>query len=364
MTLRLRIAGPGLDVSRTLQPHDPPLILGRDADCGVCLPDPQRNVSRRHLSVWNEDDELHFHVLSVVNGVQTSAGDAPPGARGVLVAGQTLKLAEYGVSVERTAPETGEDAWAVFDREASGMAPLLPESQPRPASQARIEEDPFGDWGFETTFGPGGLAGGPLESDTLGLAQDLAGFFRGLGLDPAAIGALSEGELEAIGRLVRGLALGTLTLHAASLKSKQDLNAEDRTMLGVRGGGINPLKASGPDEAKLRYLFGGRAAGAGFIAPERAVADLLSDLAAHENATRVAARAAIEGTLREFDPELLKSRLLGGGAKLFESARAWDAYVKFYAEQREQLPRWAQQLLDRHFAEAYVRETVRTKGRG
>ena len=70
MTLELHIAGPGLDVTRSLAAGEPALILGRDADCGVCLPDPQRNVSRRHLSVWNEGDELHFHVLSVVNGIR------------------------------------------------------------------------------------------------------------------------------------------------------------------------------------------------------------------------------------------------------------------------------------------------------
>ena len=58
MALELRIAGPGLDLSRRLQSGDPALILGRDADSSVCLPDPERNVSRRHLSVWNDDEQL------------------------------------------------------------------------------------------------------------------------------------------------------------------------------------------------------------------------------------------------------------------------------------------------------------------
>jgi predicted component of type VI protein secretion system len=83
MALELHIAGPGLDVSRRLQVGDPALVLGRDADCTVCLPDPERNVSRRHLTVWNEGDELHFQVLSVVNGVELPVGEVPPGARGI-----------------------------------------------------------------------------------------------------------------------------------------------------------------------------------------------------------------------------------------------------------------------------------------
>lgn len=62
MALELRVVGPGLDVVRRLEEGDGELVLGRDANCGVCLPDPQRNVSRRHLSVWLDAGELHFHV--------------------------------------------------------------------------------------------------------------------------------------------------------------------------------------------------------------------------------------------------------------------------------------------------------------
>ena len=94
MTLRLRIAGPGLDVVRVLELGEPPLVLGRDADCGVCLPDPQRNVSRRHLQVSNEGGELVFQVLSVVNGVELPAGTVPPGGRGVLQPGEALRLGD------------------------------------------------------------------------------------------------------------------------------------------------------------------------------------------------------------------------------------------------------------------------------
>ena len=88
MALELRIAGPGLDVVRRLNAEEPELVLGRDADCGVCLPDPERNVSRRHLAVWNQADELHFRVLSVVNGVGMPFGEAPPGAQGFSSSGE------------------------------------------------------------------------------------------------------------------------------------------------------------------------------------------------------------------------------------------------------------------------------------
>ena len=68
-----------------------------------------------------------------------------------------------------------------------------------------------------------------------------------------------------------------------------------------------------------------------------------------------------ESTLREFSPEALKSRLLTGGARLFEGARAWDAYNRYYAERGQALPAWVQDLMGKYFTEAYQREALRIK---
>jgi predicted component of type VI protein secretion system len=366
MAVELHVVGPGLDVVRRLE-EGAELVLGRDADCGVCLPDPQRNVSRHHLSVWLETGELHFHVLSVVNGIEMPFGEAPPGARGVLPAGQTLKLAEYCVSATPAAAvQPKPDPWAVFDREGSGVAPVHPAAR-GPAARERTgglhdsgaaEEDPFGDWGFETTFGPGAIGAGPLQAGTLGVG-DLTSFFQGLGLDPTSVGPLSQGELQTIGELVRSLALGVLELHRAATGVKDDLKAEDRTMVASRDN--NPLKSDWQDETKLRYLFGGRAAGVALVSPARALRELLMELVAHDRASAAAARSALAATLKEFAPEALKAKLLGGGGTLFEGARAWNAYSKYYGEQGVDMDAWTQRLLDRYFAEAYLRESLRIR---
>lgn len=357
-SLELRVQGPAFDVLRVLKPQEPELILGRDADSGVCLPDPQRTVSRKHLAVWNELGELHFRVLSVVNGVTMPFGEAPPGARGVLPAGQVLKLAEYQVTVApvQAAPAEAEpDPWAVFDRDGSGIAPM-PEAV-RASLASTTEEDPFGDWGFETTFGPGGPGGGGLQAGKLGVAADLAPFLRGLGLDPQQAGALSEGELEAIGRIARTLVEGVLELRQVTTGITRELRADDRTMLAARDN--NPLKAESPLEAKLQYLFGGRAAAGGFVAPDRALRAVLGELLAHDLAVAAASRALAQGTLEEFAPAEIKARLLGGGAKLFEAARAWDAYARYYAQQGEKMPDWVQRMLDKYFTAAYLQERQR-----
>lgn len=370
MVLELRIAGPGLDVSRRLQPGEPELVLGRDPECGVCLPDPQRNVSRRHLALWNEEGVLHFRVLSVVNGVEMPFGEAPPGARGVLPEGQVLRLADYSLTVGRRddLPVQAADAdpWAVFDNARPAPA-SPPGSETMPAAMLtggftvpRPEDDPFGDWGFETTFGPGSTGGDALQAGKLGPAPDLSAFFRGLGLDPAQLGPLTEGELEAVGRIARAAVVGLLELRDSVQGAIDAARGGDETVMAPRD--ADPLrKPDWAQDRKLQYMFGGRAAAAGLIGPERALRNLLTDLKAHEGAAQAATRETVEATLREFSPEALKSRLLAGGARLFEGARAWDAYSRHYAERGAELPAWARELMDRYFAEAYQREASRIK---
>jgi type VI secretion system FHA domain protein len=362
MVLELRISGPDLDVVRKLQAGEPELVLGRDADCGVCLPDPQRNVSRRHLSVWLENGELHFRVLSVVNGVEMAFGEAPPGARGVLPLGQILKVGDYSVcaaaAVDTTAAESGQNPWAMFEREDSGTVPASGQSRTAAPAPAPAEDDPFGEWGFEGAADARASAA-PLHGSGFAASGELAAFFRGLGLDPASVGPLGPGEVEAIGALVRVLMLGVLELHTSGRAVADDLRAEDRTMVAPRDN--NPLKSDWPRETKLRYVFGGRGASIGFPNPERSLRDLLMELLAHNVASGGASRAALESTLKEFAPAALKSRLLGGGAKLFEGARAWDAYSKYYEQQGQDMAQWTQRLLDRYYADAYLRERLRIK---
>lgn len=354
MALDIQIAGPGLDVSRRLKPGDHPLILGRDADCTICLPDPQRNVSRRHLSVWNEGDQLHFHVLSVVKGVEVPEGECPPGARGVLWPGQTLLLSDYRVTATAVAPagaEDGNDPWAEFEKEAAQLLSTVAVAPP--------EDDPFGDWGFQSTFGPGATSMPAQAAAAPQPAPDLAAFFAGLGITGATPAAFTQAELETMGRLTRVALRGLLQALQAAGGTRQAVRSEDRTVL--ESAQVNPLRMDTPLDSKLWYLFGGYAATAGCIAPDRAVNEVVDDLLAHQEAMGEAAREAVQGALREFDPDALKARLLPGGAKLFSSARAWEAFARDYGERRQDMDGWVRRLVDRHFAEAYAQAMLRVK---
>jgi predicted component of type VI protein secretion system len=361
MALDLHVAGPGLDVHRRLEPGEPALILGRDTDCAICLPDPERNISRRHLSVWNEGDQLHFHVLSVVNGVEISSGELPPGARGILPPGEVLGLSAFRIVVAPmpvavpmpATDDDGSDPWAEFARQVEQLAPEGPETVPA----SDDDEDPFGDWGFQSTFGPGSPSGG-LRANALLPAADLGPFLAGLGMAQGQ-GAFTQGELETMGRLTRIALQGLLQVAQAAAESRRETRAEDRTMAEPRE--LNPLRLDTSIETKLYYLFGGQAAAAGFMPPDRAVAQVVAELSAHQQAMADAVREAVQKIVEEFDPEAMKKRLLGGGARIFESARAWDAFVKDYAERMGTDPQKVQSLLDRHFARAYARAIVRAK---
>lgn len=365
MTIELHVAGPGLDVRRSLEAGQTQLILGRDADCGVRLPDPERNVSRKHLAVWCENDALQFLVLSVVNGVEMPFGEAPPGARGVLPFGQIMKVGDYALKAELVAPVEAADApaeqadpWAVFDREGSGGTRPVSDAPRASLASSANEDDPFGEWGFESTAGPGAEGGGPLDAASLA-EGNVASIFKGLGLDPETLGTLTHGELETIGRLVRILVLGVMELHSSVIGVKQEMRSGDRTMIATKDN--NPLKSDWPQETKLRYLFGGRIAAVGFANPERALRELFVELIAHNTATSAAARAALAGALKEFEPQVLKKKLLGNGPKLLEGVRAWDAYSKHYDEKARDMPKWTQLLLDRYFTDAYLRESLRIR---
>jgi predicted component of type VI protein secretion system len=356
MALDLHVCGPGLDVHCRLEEGDPAVVLGRDTDCAVCLPDPERNISRRHLSVWNEGGQLHFHVLSVVNGIATAAGELPPGARGVLACGEAMALSAYrivvGVAPAEASAARPADPWAEFERQASQ---LVPDGEGATVPATPDADDPF-EWGFHSTFGPDSGVG-DLDAQALQPAQDLQPFLRGLGLEGHA--GFTQGALENLGRVTRIALQGLLQAAQAAAAARQDARAGDRTTTEVRG--LNPLHLEGTLEDKLAFLFGGQLAGGGFLPPDRALAQLAGELTAHQQAMAQAARDTVNAVVQEFDPEALKKRLLAGTARIFESTRAWDAFVRDYAERRAKADEWTAQLMDRHFATAYARAMLRAK---
>lgn len=288
MALELHIAGPGLETRRLVQPGEAELILGRDLACDINLPDPERNVSRRHLAVRNVGDRLQYRVLSQVNGIDIPQGYVPPGGQGLLAPGQPLKIGDYVLHVlQIVVKDHDQDPWAVFDNnDYTGSDATLPRSSmTAPAAAADFsqtailpEEDPFGDWGFESTFGPAadGIAAGAAPAGSGAQGGELAPFYKGLGLDKANLPPLSAIELEAAGRAVRVGLEGLCRVYAARAGKPEERKPGVQGVVPVKDN--NPLKTDWPEDTKLQYLLGGRAASIGFVNPERALGDIVAEL--------------------------------------------------------------------------------------
>ncbi|MFM9880408.1 MAG: type VI secretion system-associated FHA domain protein [Burkholderiaceae bacterium] len=369
-SLLLHIEGPGYNGNRMLADGSPEMVLGRDTDCHVPLPDPGKTISRRHLAVWNEGGVLRFRVLSVVNGVDLPGGEIPPGAQAVLPAGQHLRLGAYLIhiaQVEQTpAAESGDDPWSVFADSTAVETPLsvrVPTARLQPAVQG--DDDPFGDSVFEpehplqATYGQGPLLQSAPQTVMSG---EMTHFYQGLGLDAAQLGKLSPGELQAAGAVVRRTVEGLLALHAAKTGLRRELKTEEHTMMATSRP-TNPLHTDWPLATKLQYLLAGRGYGAGYLSPEAALEESLADLRIHDLAMAAASRAMVEGVLREFEPNALREKLLSGRASLgfLDHARLWDLFAKHYHKKGRSMSDWLRQLADRYFTSAYVRETQRIK---
>ena len=297
-----------------------------------------------------------------------------------------------GVVSEGQAPTPRDDIWA-------GLFDALTPSQGHandptaPASRA----DPFDDWDDAAVAHPmatpdsGSVPcsdanpAAPLPSPAIAAADPFdafdawTAFTRGLGLpvphdanadiastpkpnpQTGASPAARATHAEHVGTVVRTLVEALALLLDARNELKRELRAPDRTMLS--GHDNNPLKAGLAAPELVQYLFAMHPVG-GYLPAGRAVRESINDLLIHQHATLAATRAAVEGTLRDFDPARLRQQRLKGTSSVFrvlDSARLWDAYELQHQSQSAQMADWLETLFARHFMPAYGRETERLK---
>lgn len=191
----------------------------------------------------------------------------------------------------------------------------------------------------------------------------LEAFCKGLGI--AKPDEINSDSWVKMGNAVRLIVEGLADLMNARAELKRELRSEERTMLHSRNN--NPLKAGMSTEGLLQYLlFTGTGAG-GFMPTDRALKESVDELRAHDLATVTATRAAVEGALRDFDPEKLKT-VLNKGKKgnalmpqFLDRSRLWESYEEHYGKRSEHMADWLEQMFNRHFMPAYSKETERLK---
>lgn len=139
MPVLLRAEGPSLNRTCLLEEGTPAVIAGRDPTATLHLPDPDRLLSRRHLSISASGLGVQVTVLSSVNGATTSQGELGPGQTAHIGVGGHVTLGSYTIRIESGEPGGGHTPVAVPTIADDPFASLFGGSMSLPGRGA----DPF-----------------------------------------------------------------------------------------------------------------------------------------------------------------------------------------------------------------------------
>jgi type VI secretion system FHA domain protein len=416
----LHFSGPSsFEQTVALKPKTPAVVVGRDPEAAVYLPDTERLISRRHLSIEWTEAGAKLKVLSG-NGINTDHGDYFSGDEVVLADGESARIGSFSLIVSaeqaahdldatsfsgmgtrpvptgpvtRAAPEKGadKDPWADLLSQHSPTPPPPPPAMPAPEppppmpSGGLVIDDPFSSstsWRMADDLGgsqdpfsvsfvgrsgshpsvpaaPPALAPAPAAVSPQAENAALKNLCRGLGVDvPNGVNF----DWERFGAGVRHV-VQCLNDHLGTrVDAKRDMRAEDRTMLGAKE--INPLKAGMPTREMVQYLLFTPDGVGGYTPANKALQEVAEEAKSHEASVRQAARGLAEGAIKEFDPGKLRSTLLKGKlsmTSLVDNARLWDLYTTHYEKKAQKLPEWGEQLFNRYYMAAYLREVERLR---
>lgn len=179
-----------------------------------------------------------------------------------------------------------------------------------------------------------------------------AAFLEGAGLAHLQISeADAETFLRESGAIVRACVEGLIGLLLARSELKKEMRAEDRTMVASRDN--NPLKLMTDPRDALSYLFDKRERLSGaFLPPVQAVGDACDDLRVHEIALMAGMRAAFQGALKRFDPQLIEREAdkQKGSFTLNKKVKLWETFVAHH----EKLTRDAEDDLLKVFGKEFL----------
>jgi type VI secretion system FHA domain protein len=190
------------------------------------------------------------------------------------------------------------------------------------------------------------------QSASAGATTAAAAFLEGAGLAHLQISeADADKFLRESGTIVRACVEGLIGLLLARSELKKEMRAEDRTMVASRDN--NPLKLMTDPREALSYLFDARERLSGaFLPPVQAVGDACDDLRVHEIALMAGMRAAFQGALKRFDPQLIEREAdkQKGSFSLNKKVKLWDAFVAHH----EKLTRDAEDDLLKVFGKEFL----------
>ncbi|SEL36374.1 FHA domain protein [Roseateles sp. YR242] len=204
---------------------------------------------------------------------------------------------------------------------------------------------------------PGAAAG---HSDAAALWQ---AFSEGAGIrfDPPQ--GLNPDLMRIVGQLLRSSVEGTLQMMSVRAATKHELRAQVTI---IRSRDNNPLKFSPDAQSALEQLL--QPPVRGFLPGPAAMSDAMHDLVGHTIGTMAGTRAALEGVLGRFKPEMLESKLtsrsvLDSVLTLNRKAKLWELYLQHFESIREEAQEDFHNLFGKAFLEAYEEQLERLNQR-
>jgi type VI secretion system FHA domain protein len=232
--------------------------------------------------------------------------------------------------VSAPAPSTSGDPFDGLDPFASLLQPKAAKPEPLPTPEAKPAQ----------------------PASPIATSAALIAFLEGAGL-----AHLQDSEEDAekflreSGSIVRAAVEGLIGLLLARSELKKEMRAEDRTMVASRDN--NPLKLMTDPQEAMGYLFDRRERLSGaFLPPVQAVHDACDDLRVHEIALMAGMRAAFQGALKRFEPQLIEREAdkQKGAFSLNKKVKLWDAFVAHH----EKLSRDAEDDLLKVFGKEFL----------
>ncbi|MEO0463940.1 MAG: type VI secretion system-associated FHA domain protein TagH [Pseudomonadota bacterium] len=156
-------------------------------------------------------------------------------------------------------------------------------------------------------------------------------FIEAAGADPSQVESLSPAMLDKSGQLLGKMVAGLFVLIQARSRAKADLGAK-KTAFSANGN--NPFKFEMSPEAALVALI--NPPGQGFMDAGQAIDEAFFDIQAHQEATIMAMRGALQASMANFSPKAIRKKvgdegLLAKVVPASHDAELWRAYEKAYS---------------------------------
>ena len=311
-----------------------------------------------------EDDLLGAKPEPMGGPPNASAPSSPAPAGGGLIPETTFSSEPFSIPDPKAGPDRPETvelssgADPIDELLGGPLEPALratPEPDIEPQEQAKPQPDPPAEPAPVAAPQP---AAGPVSGSDAALARQ---FLSAAGVDHSRIEDSELGPImERTGIAFRTLVEGAREVLMARASIKDELRL-GQTMISPDGN--NPIKFSISGQQAVEAMI--KPTVAGYQAADKAAAEAMMDIKAHEVAMMSGMESAIKTLLSRFDPAELATRIedsgrLGGLLK-GKKAQYWDVFEKLYKQLSEDAEEDFNTLFGKEFAKAYKDQLQKLK---